>query len=245
VFDAATASSPLLDPSEQSVLPQDAAGSVDQVATLSVRAGRSDLVFSASWTLGADVVGEIGIVEWSGGTARLSYWWSGLHGGTFRVDGTAPHQSVAITASWLTPIDPVCCPTRPYHFTVGTVGDGLGVTGDDRPWLGAYLTNPPGGTPITPSTGAGVVASIVPGSPAASALLEGDTIEAVNGRVPAGQFTGPGVVDLIAMAKAGETVNLTILRDTLTKHIIVELGSLADPLARTQSSLAGSAGYLI
>jgi PDZ domain-containing protein len=194
----------------------------------------SDLLFWANVQYGDGTGLAAGILHFSGQTATVP--WALLTGepGRVAVAGTAPHQQVAVTTGWQTPVDPHCCPVRGYQFVVGrparaAPGTGYQVLSDDRPWLGAFVSAPlaAAGAPARAT-----VLRVVPGSPADGLLRPGDVLAGVAGTAaPRGTLLGPAVVDEFAAHREGDRVRLRIQRGGATMTVTVTLGSRASPQA--------------
>jgi predicted metalloprotease with PDZ domain len=145
------------------------------------------------------------------------------------VIGPPGRQDVAVSSVWTTESDPQCCPARSYRFVVakGTGrqgGDYYRVITDDRPWLGAIITEQPRQSPDFRA----VVVSVVPGSPAAGLLRPGDVLTAINGSPALGHGLVPAIFDQLAVYKPGQTVSLDLIRQGNLITLRITFGSLAD-----------------
>jgi hypothetical protein len=193
--------------------------------------GAADLLIGADVEY-ADGFGQnIGIIHYNGSVARV-VWAFLAKGGGSSVIGKPGHQRVAVTASWATESDPQCCPARSYQFILAKaqepqIGEYYRVIADNRPWLGAIITEQP---PQTANSSA-IVVSVVPGSPAAGVLSPGDVIVGVRGSTVTSHGLGPAVFDQLAPYKPGQTVDLDIDRDGTLLTVTAKLGSLADSKA--------------
>jgi hypothetical protein len=193
--------------------------------------GAADLLIGADVEY-ADGFGQnIGIIHYNGSVARV-VWAFLAKGGGSSVIGKPGHQRVAVTASWATESDPQCCPARSYRLILAKaqepqVGEYYRVIADNRPWLGAVITEQP---PQTANSSA-IVVSVVPGSPAAGILRPGDVIIGVKGSAVTSHGLGPAVFDQLAPYKPGQTVELDIDRDGTLLTVTAKLGSLADSKA--------------
>src|SRR5258708_6863527 len=129
--------------------------------------GAADLLVTAT-VLFADGYGrEIGIIHYDGNVAKVT-WAFLARGGGATVIGAPGHQEVAVTSLWTTAADPQCCPARSYRFVLARAsepqaGEYYQVIANNRPWLGAIITEQP---PQSPNSQA-VVGSVGPRSPAA------------------------------------------------------------------------------
>ena len=197
--------------------------------------GRGDLVFWADEYVAGGEGPAIGIVRFD--SAGLSAWvaWS-YHlseGGRVSVIGPPGRQELAVSGSWQTPVDPLCCPLRGYRFVLArsshpdVEGKGYRAVSDSRPWLGAFVAQRP-----ARGNGAAEVTGVVPGSPAAGVLYPGDLILGAAGASQSrGNLLGPAVVDQVDIHQPGATIRLRIQRQGVPRTVTVTLGSLADPAA--------------
>ncbi|MDP9342073.1 MAG: S1C family serine protease [Actinomycetota bacterium] len=191
------------------------------------------LVFqTTSWTGGNFNETDLVIVEFDGGVATVGYIWSGESLRRFEIVGPLGGQRVVASASYWAPLDAHCCPSRHYRFTVAWKDGALQTVTDNRPWLGIS------GREALPDAahpdGRAVrVTTVWPGSPASSALRNGDLLLGVQGASPSPTNISysPAVIDEIALMKAGQSVTLLVLRGSAQVEVPVELGSLADPSA--------------
>ena len=185
---------------------------------------------------GSGLPGKLVIVDFRGGVANLAYVWSGDGGVShFRIEGD---RIVATAAEFWTSSDPHCCAARSYQFTVGRTGksDYLTELSDQRPWLGVYLQ------PLnanTPQTSPVRVLGVVPDSPAASVLRQGDILLALKNAPKihnsANDVLGPIIYDQIVTLNAGQTAELLVRRDGREMTVRVKLGSLRDASAMDAS----------
>lgn len=190
--------------------------------------GAADLLVTAT-VLFADGFGqEIGIIHYDGNVAKVT-WAFLARGGGVTVIGPQRHQQVAVTSLWTTASDPQCCPARSYRFVLARasepqVGEYYQVIADNRPWIGAIITEQP---PQSANSQAAVV-SVVPGSPAAGLVRPGDILTAINGSPAPSHGLGPAIFDQLAAYQPGQTISLDILRHGHPLTVRIKLGSLAD-----------------
>ena len=193
--------------------------------------GAADLLVTAS-LLYADGFGQaIGIIHYDGHVARV-VWAFVARGGGAAAFGPPGRQEVAVTSIWATASDPQCCPARSYRFVLAKaqepqVGEYYRVISDDRPWLGAIVTEQP---PQSGNSNA-VVVSVVPGSPAAGLLRAGDILVGVSGSSARSHGLGPAIFDQLARYKPGQAARLDIYRNGRPLVVGIKLGSLADQKA--------------
>lgn len=221
-------------------LPPGAAVSNLEYATLTATPGRTDLAFWADVSFGANAPFDDYIVHDDGRSVTIAYAAS-AESATARVLGTAPHQKLSMTAAWIDPIDPECCPVRRFTRVVGWVPapastparpPGYRVLTDTRSWMGVYLATvaglSAGGSPPP-----AVVLSVVPGSPASGVLEQGDRILSVTGRPPpppsSTSLLGPAVVDEVDAKLPGAPVTLRVARDGEDVTVELTLSSYANP----------------
>jgi hypothetical protein len=217
--------------------------------------GRGDLLFWASLQYADGAAPAIGIVRYNGQTANVAWSLYASQRGTVSVAGASPHQQVAVSAYWQTPVDPHCCPSRRYRFVVAratnpAAGAGYQVISDDRPWLGAFIAGAQPASGENSPARAEVIA-VVPGSPAAGVLRPMDIITGIAGTRPktAPVLLGPAVVDQFAAHHAGDTIRLRIRRDGIPQTVTVKLSSRASPKAQAASfpspSFLGVGSYTV
>lgn len=191
--------------------------------------GRGDLLFWANLQYGDGSALVVGIVHYNGQTANVEWSFSGTEGGTVSRALASPHQEVAVSTEWTTPVDPHCCPVRSYRFVMArsaspTTEPPYRVVSDNRPWLGAFIAELQTGGANLPSKA--VVVSVIPGSPAAGVLQPMDVITGVVGAKPRANLLGPAVIDELAAYRAGDTVHLQIIRNGAPQTVSVKLGSM-------------------
>ncbi|GAA5169333.1 PDZ domain-containing protein [Amycolatopsis dongchuanensis] len=190
--------------------------------------------------------GVLAVVAFDSGNPFIAYYEGQVGMSAPSVSGAPSAERVTITAPFSTAIDPACCPVRQFTQVIGVTGDthtappALGVLEDDRPWLGAwYATLKPPSEP-----GPAIVAGLVSGSPASSALHVGDRLLGVaDTNLPAGDTYQPAVVDELAAHHPGDRVTLHVERDGQQVDIPLTLAAHNSPAYR-DDSLAPKPGVL-
>lgn len=181
------------------------------------------------------------IVDLSAGPAQI-IWRSSDQGLAAPViTGPAAGQAVEVTAAYLPPGTPACCPVRPFRRIIGVKPNGkIDVVSDDRPYLGVWLA--PNDT-FTSAHGAAVVLGLDAGSPALSQLRPGDLLLGLDG-AGAQPSTGQPVpqVEQIAQHHAGDTVALRVGRSGQVVVLSVHLGSWASEGASAPAPGLGHLG---
>jgi hypothetical protein len=193
--------------------------------------GGADLLVTATAEYAFGPSPDIAIIHYSANVARV-VWAFFARGGGAAITGPPGHQKVAVTSIWATASDPQCCPARSYRFVLARstepeVGETYRVTADDRPWLGAIVTEQP---PQSPDSIA-VVRTVIPGSPADGILQPGDAVIKVSGSAAEGHGAGPAIFDQFAAYKPGQAIRLIIDRDGQFRTVTITPGSLANPKA--------------
>jgi hypothetical protein len=255
VFDGAQAPRPGGAPAGESIaqsamLPSAASVIGLRFQTITPTPGRTDLVFWAEESFGANAQLVVGIIHYNGQTASLQYSTAltdpqmpSSRGSL--VSGRAPHQTLHLVAGWVTADNSEAYPVRNYSQVVSWVhpidgGSGYTVTSDTRSWLGVYAIAEPGSTaPTIPL----VVVAVMPGSPAAGVLQPGDELLSVQGvAVPANANPGLGIIAEIAREQPGTPIALSIIRNGQQMIKNVTLSSYASSAHNTAS--APIPGYL-
>ena len=174
------------------------------------------------------------VLHYENQQSQIVWSFTNSESGSVTVVGNAPNQSLQVSTAWETGVDPHCCPVRPYEFTVARHdSDGartFAVVQDDRPWLGAYITDN------------SEVAAIAKGSPGDGVLLPLDILQGVEGTASPSNITGPSIVDVLAVHHAGDRVVLQINRGGKLVALPVTLISRSDPAAMSAHFPGG--GYL-
>lgn len=156
------------------------------------------------------------------------------------VVGQAPHQTIRLTASYLTSQDSACCAVRDFTRTISMRNGAIQVTADDRPYVGIYVTP-------DPESGGARVLRVDPGSPASGKLLPGDVITGL-GAWHAGmdsQNLPDPIVDALAQHRAGQSVVFRIERGQSVSTVPIELSSVLNPGASAQPPTSGHLGVTV
>jgi S1-C subfamily serine protease len=197
------------------------------------RSTRRELVFAVTTYRRSGASTKLVVVDFWNGDATIDYLWSG--NAAFSVAGRSPWQTVVGIAPYRSVVDAPSTPVRSYRFTIGLRGGFLRIVGDDRPWVGLFVsgTDRSGDHPIgTPGAHLRVI-GVLSHSPAARVFRVGDVIVGLSGprHARTTDLLGPSLIDKIAAQRARDRITFAVLRGGEYLRVGLRLGSLIDPSA--------------